>query len=69
MTDYGSALLANNPHVKFYNAQRGFVMATVTPTRWTTEFKVLPQVTRPGAAIETRATYVVEAGRPGAQIA
>jgi alkaline phosphatase D len=69
MTDYGSNLLANNPHVKFYNGQRGYVSNTVTPGSWVADFKVLPRVTVPGENISTRASFVIEAGRPGAQSA
>jgi alkaline phosphatase D len=67
MTDYGQALLANNPHVKFYNGQRGYISATVTPSLWRSDYKVLPLITEPGAAISTRKTFVTEAGRPGVQ--
>ena len=67
MTDYGRALLANNPHVKFYNAQRGYIAATVTPTLWRSDYKVLPKITEAGAPISIRKTYVVEAGKPGVQ--
>ena len=55
-----------NPHVRFFNNQRGYVRCEVTPERWQTEYRVLPFVTRPGAPIGTRATFVVEDGRPGA---
>jgi len=58
---------ALNPHVKFFNARRGYVRVTITPALWTTNFRVLPYVSRPEAPIETRATFVVENGRPGAQ--
>ena len=44
-----------------------YVTAEVTPDLWTSEFKIVPVVTEPGAALETRATFVVENGRPGAQ--
>jgi alkaline phosphatase D len=57
----------DNPHIKFYNGQRGYVTAEVTPNHWTSEFKIVPVVTEPGAVVETRATFVVENGRPGAQ--
>lgn len=67
MTEYGRSLLANNPHVKFYNAQRGYVSATVTPTHWRSDFKVLERVTEPGATISIRKTFITEAGRPGVQ--
>jgi alkaline phosphatase D len=57
---------ALNPHIRFYNGQRGYVRATLTPERWTSDFRVVPAVAEPGGAIETRATFVVEDGRPGA---
>ncbi len=64
-TDYGSALLANNPHVKFYNSQRGYVSATLTRDLWRSDYKVLPLVTEAGAPISVRKTFVTEAGKPG----
>ncbi|MCY4264069.1 MAG: alkaline phosphatase D family protein [Gammaproteobacteria bacterium] len=67
MTDYGAALLANNPHVKFYNAQRGYVKATLSPEQWLSEYKVLERVTEPGAPISVRKRFIVEAGQPGVQ--
>lgn len=67
MTDYGRTLLSNNPHVKFYNAQRGYVKATLTQSSWTTDYKVIEKVTTPYAPIKTRARYIVEAGSAGAQ--
>jgi len=66
-TQYGTDLLSNNPHVKFYNAQRGYVRATLTPELWRSEFKVLPFVTTPGAGISVRKTFIIEAGKPGVQ--
>jgi alkaline phosphatase D len=62
----GRAGLIVNPHVKFYNIQRGYVSCQVDAHRWTAEFKVLPQVLTPGAPVSTRATYIIEDGRPGA---
>ena len=67
MTAGGERLLSNNPHIKFYNSQRGYVTAEVTPDLWTSELKIVPLVSEPGGALETRATFVVENGRPGAQ--
>jgi len=63
------SVLSNNPHIKFYNGQRGYVVSTVTPERWTAEYKVVPFVSEPGAEITTRATFIVEAGRTGATAA
>ena len=68
-TEYGQNLLANNPHVKFYNAQRGYVSNTVTAENWTADFKVLPRVTVSGEQIRTRASFAIEAGRPCVQTA
>ncbi|MFW6599152.1 alkaline phosphatase D family protein [Propionibacteriaceae bacterium Y2011] len=61
--------LAANPHIKFANYRRGYVRATVTPDLWTTDFRVVPYVSRPGAPISTRATYVTEPGVPGVRFA
>lgn len=69
MTPRGEAILSNNPHTKFYNGQRGYVVSTVTPESWTADYRVVPFVQEPGADIGTRATFVVEAGQPGAELA
>jgi len=60
-------MLATNPHVKFFNGQRGYVRCTVTPSRWTADYRVVEYVTRPGAPITTRASFVVEDGAGGAE--
>ena len=60
-------IMSENPHLKFFNAQRGYVRCAVTPERWQTDFRVLPFVTKPDAEISTRASYVVENGKAGAQ--
>ncbi|MDF1755624.1 MAG: alkaline phosphatase D family protein [Verrucomicrobiales bacterium] len=56
-----------NDFVKFYNSNRGYVTCEMTPEKWTTYLRTTPFVDKPGAPIETKATFVVEAGRPGAQ--
>ncbi len=61
----GRALLEANPHLRFVNEQRGYVRCLVTPGHWYTDFRVLPYVTSPDAPVSTRATFVVEDGRPG----
>jgi alkaline phosphatase D len=60
-------LLTENPFVKFHNAQRGYVQCHVTPRQWKSDFQVVEYVTRPGAPLQTAASFVVEAGQPGAQ--
>ncbi|MFD2398477.1 alkaline phosphatase D family protein [Prauserella oleivorans] len=68
MTEEGRRMLANNPHLKFWNQQRGYVRCTVTKDLWTSDFLVLPSVTEPNAPVSTRASYVVENGVPGATL-
>ncbi len=56
--------LSENPFVKFHNAERGYVTCEVTPKSWRTDFKTVEYVSRPGAPLNVRASFVVEDGRP-----
>jgi alkaline phosphatase D len=42
------------------------VRCTVTPGTWRSDYVVVEDVTRPGAPAVERASFVVEAGNPGA---
>ena len=68
-TSRGLRIVDANAHLKFYNKQRGYVRCTVTPDRWQADCRVVPFVTRPGAPISTRASFVVENGVPGVKSA
>jgi alkaline phosphatase D len=57
-------ILAENPFVKFFNNERGYVRCEVTPDLWRTDYQTVPYVTRRGAPLQTRATFHVESGRP-----
>jgi alkaline phosphatase D len=59
-------LLSDNPGVRFHNAQRGYVRCTITSRHWRSDYQVVEQVTTPGAPVKTRASFVVENGKPGA---
>src|SRR5262245_18880925 len=61
-----SAAMAANPHVKFFNSHPGYVRCRLTPASWTTDFRTIPYVDRPDAPIRTRASFLIESGRPGA---
>ena len=61
------ATVANNPHIKFFQGQRGYVRCILTPDQWRADYRVLPYISRPGAPIYTRASFVTEAGNPGLQ--
>jgi len=65
--NWGRTWLAENPHMKFHNSQRGYARCRVTSTEWSTDYRVVPYVDRPGAPISTRASVHLEAGRPGIQ--
>jgi alkaline phosphatase D len=67
LTDQGRDLLAANPHLRFFNSQRGYVRVNVNRQRWQSDFRVVPYVLKPGAPISTRASFVVEDRRPGVQ--
>ena len=67
ITDAQKAVIAENPHIKFYNDQRGYVRCTVTPDSFQADYRVVPYVTRPGAPITTRASFLMEKGKPGLQ--
>jgi alkaline phosphatase D len=60
-------ILAENPHIKFFNGQRGYVSCQVTPERWQTDYRVVAAVTQPDAPLSTRASFLVEHSRPGAK--
>jgi alkaline phosphatase D len=58
--------LAENPHFVFADAERrGYGVAEFTPARLTTTLRVVDDVRRKDAGIQTLARFVVEAGRPG----
>lgn len=65
--DDTDGVLADNPFVRFYNAERGYVRCELTPDSWQTDFRVVPVVSRPESPCLTRASFVLENGRPGAQ--
>ncbi|MCW3819102.1 alkaline phosphatase D family protein [Micromonospora sp. DR5-3] len=68
MDTRGTEWLASNPHMRFYNGRRGYVRCQLDQQQWRTEYRVLPYVTDPGAPVSTRASFVVENGRPGVQV-
>ena len=60
-------IFAENPHLRFYNNQRGYVLCTLTPDKWQSDYRVVEKVSVPDAPVKTRATFVVENGKPGLQ--
>lgn len=59
-----SKLVAANPHLQFYNAQRGYVRHTVDAARWQADYMVLDRVSALNDPVKKAAGFVVESGRP-----
>ena len=59
------ATMVENPCVKFHNTERGYVRCTVKPEQWQSDYQVVEYVSRPGAPLITRGSFVTEAGHPG----
>ena len=60
------ALRANNPHLKYHGARRGYISCTATPETMRADFRVVDRVTVRDRPVTTDGSLVVEAGRPGA---
>ena len=65
--EYAESVQLDNPFVRFYNGQRGYVSCTVTPQTWQADYQVVEYVSRPGAPLVTRASFRVDEGQPGAK--
>src|SRR5712692_9028040 len=63
--DTFKTLLTQNPHIKFFNNQRGYVRHVVTPERWQADFQVLDQVNIRDGHVSTRKSFMVEYGKSG----
>lgn len=61
----GTIWLAENPHMKFHNSQRGYQRCHVGTDTWRTDYQVVPSVRTPDSPVVTRASVTVESGRPG----
>jgi alkaline phosphatase D len=57
---------SENPFVKYFNGERGYVSCEVTSKLWTSHYRTVAFVSKPDAPLLTRKTFVVEAGKPGA---
>ncbi len=65
-----AALLKENPQMKFIDdTVRGYVLCEVTPQTWTSTLRMVENVRVREPKFRTRAKFVVESGRAGAQSA
>ena len=65
INDNFQALQQQDPHMKFFNSQRGYVRHVVTPNRWQADFQVLDKVSVPDGRMSTRKSFMVESGKSG----
>jgi alkaline phosphatase D len=61
----GQGLLADNPHARFFNGQRGYGLCRFTRDRCEVAYRVVSHVSRPDGVVSTAGRFVVEAGRGG----
>ena len=66
-TVYGGNV--NNPHLRFSDNHHGYVRCVLTPQLWRSDYRVVPTVLAQDAPISTLASFVVEQGQAGAQLA
>ena len=59
MPDEIAAMLPENPHIRYFSGRRGYVRARFTSDEMQADFRVLPYVSRPGAGVQTGASFVV----------
>ncbi|MET8155697.1 alkaline phosphatase D family protein [Sphaerisporangium sp. NPDC005289] len=57
-----AALLEENPHLRFVNERRGYIMCQATPQELRADFRTLDYISRKGAPARTAATFTIPAG-------
>ncbi|MEJ3743818.1 alkaline phosphatase D family protein [Actinomycetes bacterium KLBMP 9797] len=62
-------IMAESPHWKYIDNQRGYVVCDVTPERMLSSLRLVDTVWATTANVRTAAQFVVEAGRPGITVA
>ena len=60
-------VLAENPFVRYFNAQRGYVRCVITPDEWQSDYRIVEHVTIPNGRIFTDCAYVIENGKAGVE--
>jgi alkaline phosphatase D len=58
------ATRAQNPQMKWHSARRGYLVCAVTPAEWRTAYRIVPQISTPGMAVQTGSQWRVAHGRP-----
>jgi alkaline phosphatase D len=58
-------LHANNPHITYHSARRGYIACTASQKAMRADFRILDKVTTADMPVRTGGSLVVEAGRAG----
>jgi alkaline phosphatase D len=67
LADFVSSVVADVPHVKYFEGnRRGYLRCTLDRREWRADHRYVSTITTPDATVETGASFVIEAGRPGA---
>lgn len=61
----GARLQSNNPHLRFYDARRGYLVCDFNEKRCQATYKAVDMVSAPDAKVSTATTLTVEAKYPG----
>ena len=59
--------MGDNPHLHWQNGRRGYVRCNVGTDEWTTDYRTLEYVSRPGAPIRTATRWRLEHDRSGVE--
>ncbi len=65
VTSNWETIRADNLHITFHSGRRGYISCTATQATLQADFRIVEQVSVPGAPVSTGGSLVVEAGKPG----
>jgi alkaline phosphatase D len=51
LPEYGKIVLRENPHIEYFNNERGYVRCEVNRESWRTDYRVVSTVRRPQASV------------------
>src|SRR5207247_4479147 len=60
---------ADNPHITYHSARRGYIACTATPALMRADFKIIEKVSEPNPPVRIGGALVVEASRTGGRVA
>jgi alkaline phosphatase D len=65
INDVRKAQVERNPHIKYFNNRRGYSVHEAAKDRMTVRFRAVDYVSRRDAPLVTKASFAVEAAKPG----